>query len=68
MKEFVEGLKEVLRTSLMALIPVVILSLQQGNVDWKAIGIAATIALLSGVDKWLHKLDTGVAGNGLTGV
>jgi len=68
MKEFVEGLKEVLRTSMMALIPVVILSLQEGEVDWRLIGISAAIALLSGVDKWLHKLERGVAGNGLTGV
>lgn len=68
MKEFIEGLKEVLRTSMMALIPVIILSLQQGEIDWKAIGIAAAISLLSGADKWLHKLEKGVAGNGLTGV
>jgi len=67
MKEFVEGLKEVLRTSIMALIPVVILSLQEGEVDWRLIGISAAIALLSGVDKWLHKENKGINDNGLTG-
>ena len=68
MKELLEGLKEILRTALMAVIPLLVLSLQQGEIDLRAVGLVAAVALLSGVDKWLHKLDKGVMGNGLTGV
>lgn len=53
----VEGLKELIRTALMAVVPLVIsaLSSGEGAIDWRAIAIAGVIALLSGVDKILHK-------------
>lgn len=64
----IEGLKELLRTSLMAIIPVIILDLQNNVFNYQIWLMAFVIALLSGIDKWLHKKDTGVFGNGLTGV
>lgn len=67
-KELKEGCKEILRTSLMAIVPLAIINLQQNTFDWKAFGVAALIAILSGIDKFLHKLEIGVKGNGLTGV
>ena len=66
-KELIEGLKELLRTALMSVIPLAVVGLQEGSLNLKALGVALGVALLSGVDKWLHKSDKGVAGNGLTG-
>jgi hypothetical protein len=64
----IEGLKELLRTAMMAVVPLVISALSSGDhsIDWRAIAIAGVIALLSGVDKWLHKEGKGLGGNGLT--
>lgn len=64
---FVEGLKQLLRVALVAVIPLVISGLQTNSIDWRSIVIAGIIAVLMGVDKFLHKNDTGVVGNGLTG-
>lgn len=66
MEEFKEGLKQTLRLALMAIIPLGISQLQSGVFDWKAIVIAGGIAILGGIDKWLHKLEKGIGGNGLT--
>jgi hypothetical protein len=64
-----EGLKELLRTSMMAVIPTVILDLQSQKFTWQVWAMAFVIALLSGIDKMLHKLDTGIINNnGLTGL
>ena len=64
-----EGLKELLRTSIMAVIPTIILDLQSQKFTWQVWAMAFVIALLSGIDKWLHKLDTGIINNnGLTGL
>ena len=68
--ELKEGLKELLRTAAMAVVPLVISQLSSNTIDWRALAIAGAIALLSGVDKALHKSDKGVTvlgGNGLTG-
>lgn len=62
----VEGLKQLLRVGLVAIIPLVITGLQTGTIDWKAVAVAGAIAILMGIDKWLHKADTGIGGNGLT--
>lgn len=65
----IEGLKELLRTSMMAVIPAIILDLQTQKFTWQVWAMSFVIALLSGIDKWLHKLDTGIVNkNGLTGV
>lgn len=62
----IEGLKELLRTALMAVVPLAIVQIQGNTIDWKAIGVAGLIAVLSGIDKWLHKEGKGLGGNGLT--
>jgi hypothetical protein len=67
MSPIIEGLKQAGRVALIAVIPLVIAGLQAGSVDWKAVAIAAGIAFLAGIDKWLHKAETGIGGNGLTG-
>lgn len=68
-KEIIEAIKEIIRTALFAVIPLVISQLESNQIDWKAITIAATIALLSGLDKWLHQTDKGWGeGKGLSPV
>jgi len=70
--EIIEGLKEVLRTAIMAVIPIVVSQLQSGKIEGTAILVAGAIALLSGLDKWLHKSDLSLipikGSTGLTGV
>lgn len=63
-KALLESLKELLRVVLIAVLPVLYTSLDQGTVDWKAVGIVAVVAGLRAVDKWLH--ESGVADKGLT--
>lgn len=55
-KDLVEGIKEIVRTALIAAIPVVIDALSSPlGVDWKAVGLAIVIAVLRGLDKWGHE-------------
>ncbi len=55
--EFVETLKEFLRVAIIAAIPVLIDGLTAGLVDWRLAGIAAAIAALRALDKFLHESD-----------
>jgi hypothetical protein len=64
---FVEGLKQLGRVALMSIVPLVIAGLQDNSLNWRAIAVAGAIAILMGIDKWLHKNDAGLGGNGLTG-
>ena len=65
--EIKEGLKELGRTAVLALIPLIIDQLQNGRIDYRTLLVAGAIAVLSGIDKWLHKSERGVNSNGLTG-
>lgn len=59
----VEGIKEVGRNSIMAVTPVIstaLVQVQGGNsVNWKVVGIVAGatfgLAVLGGIDKWIHE-------------
>lgn len=62
-----EGAKQLLRVALVAVVPLIISGLQDNSLNWRSIAIAGAIAVLMGIDKWLHKSDSGVLGNGLTG-
>lgn len=53
--QLVETLKEFVRTSLIAAIPVVVDGLSKGVVDWHLVGVAAAIAALRALDKFLHE-------------
>lgn len=57
-----EFLKELGRISLISALPVLILALESG-VDWKTVAVLVAVAILKGLDKWLHK--SGVAERGL---
>lgn len=43
------------RVILIAVVPVLIASLESGQVDWRVISIACAIAILRALDKFLHK-------------
>ena len=55
--EVIEGLRQSARTIIIAIAPVLVAQLQSDQIDWKAIGIAVTIALLSGLNTWAHEKD-----------
>jgi hypothetical protein len=52
----IEGIKELLRVVVLAIIPVAISNLEQSKViDWRAIGVVAGIAVLRFADKVMHE-------------
>jgi hypothetical protein len=51
----VEATKEGLRVVLLAVLPVAISQLEVGHLDWRVLITVATVAVLRGVDKYLHK-------------
>ena len=55
-KWLIEAVKEFFRVMLLAVIPVVIQMLQDGQICWKTVGIIALIAGLKFIDKMLHEL------------
>lgn len=54
-EQFVSAFKEGLRIVILAVIPVLVLGLESGNLDVKAISIVGIIAGLRFVDKFLHE-------------
>lgn len=56
-EKIIEGIKELLRTGVLAAIPVLIDGLSKGQVDFRLAGIAFAIAVLRAIDKVLHEYD-----------
>jgi hypothetical protein len=56
-----EALKELGRVALIAVIPVLIDSLQKNQIDFKTILIVAIIAILRSVEKYYFKVGSGNA-------
>lgn len=52
----VKGITELARVALLAALPLLILSLESGSIDWRSIGIVSAVAVLRALDKMLHKL------------
>ena len=50
-----KGLKEFLRVILIAILPVIIDSLERNILDWKVILVAVAIAALKAVDRGMHE-------------
>lgn len=46
---------ELLRVVLLAVVPVLIVAVEDGQVDWRIVGTVAFLAALRFVDKLLHK-------------
>ncbi len=53
----IEFVKELFRVALIAIIPIVTVGLENGNLDWKVVGTAGLIAILKAIDKGVHKSD-----------
>lgn len=51
----VEAIKELMRVGIIAALPLVIDGLSKGALDLKLVGIAALIAVLRAVDKYVHE-------------
>lgn len=67
MKEsIIEALKEGARVVLLAIVPLLIVSLESGVFDWKLIGTVAGLALLRMIDKFLHERSPEGVSGGLT--
>jgi hypothetical protein len=64
---FLSGLKEFLRTELLAVLPIVIAALQRGSINWEVVGTLSLVAILKGLDDWLSKNDQGINKQGITG-
>lgn len=57
MHEFKSALRETLRTTVIALIPVVIIQIEANAFDYQLIGVSLIIGLLRGIEKWLHETE-----------
>lgn len=65
MKETIKQFSlELLRVALVAALPILITSVESGNVDYKIVATVAVVAILKAVDRALH--ESGVAEKGLT--
>lgn len=62
----IEALKEMLRVIMLAIIPVLIVQLQEQSIDYLALFIVGAIALLRFIDKYLHTLGKETEKPGLT--
>lgn len=51
----VKGLKEFSRVILIAILPVIIDSLERNILDWKVVLVAVAIAALKAVDRGMHE-------------
>lgn len=65
-KALLEGLKEAGRVVVLAVIPLLIDSLNKGQVDLRVIAVAGAIALLRFLDKTLHELAPKGEAGGIT--
>ena len=64
MESIKEAVKELLRVVVLAVIPVLVVSLESGNVDYKAIAVVGAVAGLRFIDKLLY--ESGTSKKGLT--
>lgn len=57
-----EGLKEIVRIAILAAIPVLIALMQNGEGNWKLVGVTVAVAVLRGIDSWIHDSDLPIKG------
>ncbi len=61
----IEGVKQFIRAILAAVLPLIILGIQSGGIDWQAVGLAGVMSILLGIDKWVHE-DPKIKSNGIS--
>jgi hypothetical protein len=54
-KPIKDAILEFLRIAVLALIPIILIQLQNGTIDWKALGILSFTAILKALDEYLHE-------------
>ena len=64
---FVRAAKEFFRVVVVAVIPMLVVGLQEGRVDLKVVALVAAIAGLRFLDKFLHELGKEVGSSRLVG-
>lgn len=70
----IESIKEFFRVIVIAIIPLIISSIEKGVIDWKSIAVVGAIAGLKFLDKLLHEvgvereIETGEISNLTTGI
>lgn len=67
MEKFIEAIKEALRVTVLAIIPIIILGLQDNAINWNLIYLTGAITLLRFIDSWLHKVGKSKADDLLSG-
>lgn len=55
-KEFISAVQEGLRTTAIAVIGILLVQVQSGNIDFRALIVAVIIGMLRGLEKYLHKI------------
>lgn len=58
-----ESIKEFARMCIIAVIPVLIISIEKQDFDYKSTGIAFALAILRAVDSYIHESKTGILKN-----
>lgn len=59
-----EATKELGRVVVIAVIPILASALEAGSVDWKLVAVAAAIAALRALDKYVHE-NSNIKANGI---
>lgn len=57
MEAIKSAIRETLRTSIIAVLPLAIVQLEAGTLDWKVLAISFAIGVLRGAEKYLHETD-----------
>lgn len=57
----IEAVKEFLRVVMLAVIPVLIIGIENGVVDWKVISTVGLVAGLRFIDKLMHETGKGLS-------
>jgi len=57
MLEIKSAIRETLRTTVIAVLPLAIIQLEAGTLDWKVLAISFAIGFLRGVDKYLKETE-----------
>lgn len=68
MEAITEGVKDALRVSVIAILPVILAGINSStgtfNIDWKVVMATLVVAIIKGIDKWVH-VNPNMKANGL---
>lgn len=61
-----DGLKELARIGLIAILPIIIVQLEAGKIDLKVLWVLFVVAVLKAIDRGLHSFGKDTNNEGLT--